>query len=92
VVERPRNAADMQQIVDRNLRRFLRFTSGYDGNGWPLGGAVRRSQLFRLLEDISGVDHVEALTLAPANADGDVELDPRQLPVWETLSVQVKRA
>lgn len=93
VVDRQRNTADMEQALLEALRRFLSLTRGYeDGRGWPLGRTLRRSQVFRVLEDVPGMDHVEALTLSPANAAGDVDLDPRQLPVWDSLVVQVKRA
>ncbi len=86
------NMADMEQAILQALRRFLSLTRGYeDGRGWPLGRTVRRSQIFRLLEDVPGMDHVESLSLSPANSAGDVELTPRQLPVWDSLLVQVKR-
>ena len=92
VVETQMNTADMEQAVLQALRRFLSLTRGYeDGHGWPLGRTVRRSQIYRLLEDVPGVDHVESLSLSPANSAGDVELTPRQLPVWDSLLVQVKR-
>ncbi len=92
-MDRQRNTADMEQALLEALRRFLSLTRGYeDGRGWPLGRTLRRSQVFRVLEDVPGMDHVEALTLSPANAAGDVDLDPRQLPVWDSLVVQVKRA
>jgi hypothetical protein len=93
VVERQMNTADMEQTILQALRRFLSLTRGYeDGRGWPLGRTVRRSQIYRVLEDVPGMDHVESLSLSPANASGDVELIPRQLPVWDSLVVQVKRA
>jgi hypothetical protein len=93
VVERQMNTADMEQAILQALRRFVSLTRGYeDGRGWPLGRTVRRSQIYRVLEDVPGMDHVESLSLSPANASGDAELDPRQLPVWDSLVVQVKRA
>ena len=93
VVERQMNTADMEQAILQALRRFLSLTRGYeDGRGWPLGRTVRRSQIYRVLEDVPGMDHVQSLSLSPANASGDVELTPRQFPVWDTLIVQVRRA
>jgi hypothetical protein len=93
VVERQMNTADMEQAILQALRRFLSLIRGYeDGRGWPLGRTVRRSQIYRVLEDVPGMDHVQSLSLSPANASGDVELTPRQFPVWDTLIVQVRRA
>jgi hypothetical protein len=82
--------ADLAAAVDSVLRSYFSPTRGYDGRGWPLGRGVRRSQLYRVLEEVPGVDHVAELTLSPAPS-GDVELDPSQLPVWQTLDVKVKR-
>jgi hypothetical protein len=95
VVDPERNTAAMTDVVRRRLRAFLGVVhGGFDGKGWPLGGSVYRSKLFRLLEDLDGVDHVEALTLAPADANGDVALDPLSLPALALngLSVTVVRA
>jgi len=66
---------------------------GFDGNGWPLGGSVYRSKIFRLLEAVDGVDHVESLALSPADANGDVALGPLSLPAvaLNGLAVSVVR-
>ncbi len=92
VIDRERNTLDMGKAIEAALRAHLGVETGYDGGGWPLGRAVRRSQLYELLEGLAGVDHVESITLTPASATGDVELLPRELPVWDSLSVLVKRA
>ena len=95
VVDRERNTAEMSDVIRRRLRAFLGVIhGGFDGKGWPLGGSVYRSKLFRLLEDLDGVDHVETLTLAPGDANGDVALDPLSLPAlaMNGLSVTVVRA
>ena len=93
VVDSQSNTAQMAQAVDTALRGYLSITHGYDDHrGWPLGRRVRRSQLYRVLEDMVGVDHVESLSLTPANAQGDVELLPRELPVCGSLNISVKRA
>jgi hypothetical protein len=102
VIESQRSTAQMATAVRAALRDYLSITSGYDdGRGWPLGRRVRRSQIFRVLEDVPGVDYVESLALSPANADGDIELGPLDLPAWDgdvtapsstALTVQVRRA
>lgn len=91
-VDSQSNTTQMAEAVQAVLRGYLSITRGYDdGRGWPLGRRVRRSQLYRVLEDMPGVDHVESLTLTPANARGDVELTARQLPVWDSLVVTIQR-
>jgi len=93
VADGQRNVAEMRTAVERALSAFLSLTEGHqDKKGWPLGATVRRSHLFDVLEGVPGVDHVELLSLSAAGALGDVELGPLQLPVWESVLVQVRRA
>jgi hypothetical protein len=95
VQESQGNAVQIARAVDQALRKYLDISKGYDdGRGWPLGRPVRRSQLFRLLEAVPGVDYVLSLALTPANSDGDVALAVDELPVWglpPALDIQVKR-
>jgi hypothetical protein len=91
VVSGERNAPDRAQAIERALRDFLSLTHGHYGTGWPLGTSVRRSQLYRVVEDVAGVDHVDSLTLQDATEEGDVEIGARQLPVWDNLVVLVRR-
>jgi hypothetical protein len=94
VIDRDRNISEMTDLITMRLRAFLGVTrGGFDGKGWPLGGSVHRSKLFRLLEDLDGVDHVETLTLSPADPNGDVLLDALSLPALALngLSVTVSR-
>lgn len=96
VVQQPQSdAAQLARAVEAALRQYLSITRGYDdGRGWPLGRPIRRSQLYQLLEALPGVDYVASLTLSPANTLGDVELGPRELPVWglgTALDIQVQR-
>jgi hypothetical protein len=81
-VDRERSTDAMAAAITARLRSFLgTVRGGFDGSGWPLGGSVYRSKIFRLLEDIDGVDHVDSLALAPADANGDVVLGSLSLPV-----------
>jgi hypothetical protein len=91
-VARERNTDEMTALIKGQLRKFLGVIHGdFDGKGWPLGGSVYRSKLFRLIEEIDGVDHVEILTLAPADALGDIPVGPIALPALDGLSVSVVR-
>jgi hypothetical protein len=89
-----RNIDDMRHIIISRIREFLRIVGGgFDGKGWPLGGGVYRSKLYRLIEDLDGVDHVEDLSLAPADGNGDVLLPTLALPAIskDGLTVSVAR-
>jgi predicted phage baseplate assembly protein len=94
-VTRDRNTGEMTDTITARLREFLGVTGGgFAGKGWPLGGSVYRSKIFRLLEGIDGVDHVESLALSPADANGDVALGPLSLPAiaLNGLAISVVRA
>ncbi|MGH6913785.1 MAG: hypothetical protein ACREH3_08780 [Geminicoccales bacterium] len=93
VIDSDRETASMRSSVEHTLGDYLHALSGGDdGEGWPLGTSIRRSKLFRLIEELDGVDHVAALTLSPANAQGDVEIGLQSLPVLDSLSIAVERA
>ncbi len=62
---------------------------GVEGRGWPLGRHVFRSQLFRMIEDADGVDHVASLSLGPADGSGNVVLGPQDLPLLAWLDLTV---
>jgi hypothetical protein len=92
VVHGDRNVADMRAALRRRVYDFLSLVRGdTDGRGWRLGRSVYRSQLFRLLEDTDGVDHVAALTLSPANAFGNVDIGLHELPLLQQLTLSVVR-
>jgi Baseplate J-like protein len=55
-------ASAIEQTVSQRLIQFLNpLTGGFDGNGWDFGRAPHRSDFYRLLESISGIDHVHTL-------------------------------
>jgi hypothetical protein len=92
VVRGDRNVTDMRAALRRRIYGFLSLLSGdVDGRGWRLGRRVYRSQLFRLLEDVDGVDHVAALTLSPADAFGNVGIGPHELPLLQQVTLTVVR-
>jgi hypothetical protein len=50
--------------VKEVLARFLHpLTGGVDGRGWPWGGKPHLSSLYRCIEAIPGLDHVQTLTV-----------------------------
>ena len=93
VIDSDREVASTRLSVEQTLGDYLHALSGGDdGEGWPLSASIRRSKLFRLIEELDGVDHVAMLTLSPANPQGDVEIGPQSLPVLDSLSIVVERA
>lgn len=48
--------ADREQAIMTALDAFLDPLRGYDGNGWPFGRPVYRSELYDLISRVDGVD------------------------------------
>lgn len=62
---------DLASVVEREARRrlaafFHPVSGGPEGQGWDFGRAVSISDVSALLEDISGLDHLENLQLTTA--------------------------
>ncbi len=90
-----RNLARVEVELRKRVYDFLSPIGGdFDKRGWRTGRDVYRSQLFRLLEDADevGVDHVETMTLSPADAQGNVAVGPHELPLLQALTLTVIRA
>ena len=56
-------AALRERIIAALDRFFHPLTGGPDGQGWPLGRDVYRSEVLQLLDEVPGVDHVLSLEL-----------------------------
>jgi phage-related baseplate assembly protein len=58
---------DSQSLIDQAQAKLDAFfhplTGGQDGNGWPIGRDVYRSEVMALLNSISGVTHVDDVAL-----------------------------
>lgn len=92
IVFKDRNTAEMEAALRKKLFEFLSILNGdFDGRGWRLGRDVYRSQIFRVLEEVDGIDYVKLLVLSPANAVGNVTIGPNQLPVLQNLVLSVDR-
>jgi hypothetical protein len=59
---------------------FHPLRGGPDGDGWPLGRGVYRSEVFYILESIPHVDFVASITLENRPDEDYVELKPLDLP------------
>lgn len=57
-------AVPVKKAVQQRLNQYLHpLTGGPNGTGWDFGRSVYRSDLYSMLESISGVDHAENLTI-----------------------------
>jgi hypothetical protein len=77
---------DVRSRVIAALRTYLHpVTGGGDGSGWPFGRAVHLSDLYRLLDGVTGVDFVsptpdlDPLTVAAALSDRLIRNDALQV-------------
>lgn len=67
-------ASEVEQAVMQHLTRFLHpLTGGFEGTGWEFGREPYKSDFYRLLEGISGVDHIR--TLQVIDGTGTAEVD-----------------
>jgi len=69
-----------QNKIIEALNDFLDpLKGGEDGNGWPFGRAVYRSEIYSLIENVEGVDCVQSVNLESAqkkvNDLGNIEAD-----------------
>ncbi|MGA7411295.1 MAG: putative baseplate assembly protein, partial [Bryobacteraceae bacterium] len=56
-------AVEVQLAVARILKLFLHPMTGFHGSGWDFGRLPAKSDLYALVETVSGVNHVRALEL-----------------------------
>jgi len=57
-------AATVQALAARQLDDFFHpLTGGAEGDGWPVGRDVYRSEVLALLQELPGVHHVDELSL-----------------------------
>lgn len=58
-----------RQQAEKEIRQFFHpLTGGKDGKGWPFGRDVYVSDVYKVLEQVPGVDYVEAVELMPNDA------------------------
>lgn len=81
----------LQQNVEQAIRRFLSdLQGGADATGWQFGRPVFRSELYQLIEDIAGVDHVRQLLLNDDEAVDEIPLSsPDSLITLSDLRVTI---
>lgn len=71
---------EVEVAVSRVLARFLHpLTGGLEGEGWDFGRKPHKSDLYALLEDTPGVDHVIALRVGEFKERADAATTDRFL-------------
>jgi hypothetical protein len=81
VIFKERNSGEMRRTIAQRITGFMDIlTGGFDQKGWPTGRNLYKSHLYRLVEDIDGVDYVKSLTIG-APGDNYVEIAENELPV-----------
>lgn len=91
-IKKEQNEIDMEKTIRQKIYDLLDIINGYfDKRGWPLGRNVYESEIYRLIEDIDGVDHVSALKLLPSSVNGDIEIKEHQLPALKSLNIGIER-
>jgi hypothetical protein len=81
VARKPNTLADtIWKSVENKLRQFMDpINGGPDRNGWPFGRNVYKSELFNLIENIDGIDHVKGIVFDGSPTKPSVEIGERQL-------------
>jgi hypothetical protein len=73
---------DVELAVSFAITRFLHpITGKRDGSGWEFGEEPNRSELFAVIEDVPGVDHVRELQLTTTEPRRNA-LRERQFLIW----------
>lgn len=82
------------EAIQETLDEFLDPLSGFDGDGWPFGRPVYRSELFATIEGVEGVDCVTDLSISATGehsmVDGDVHIRPTALVYSQGHDVRVR--
>ena len=63
----------LKERIKKNLKEFFHPLNGgpdVGGKGWPFGRDVYASEVFQVIEDTDGVEHVESLDLRTTDAGG----------------------
>ncbi len=89
------DAAQRTDAVRRTLDAFLHPLTGYEGDGWPFGRSVYRSEVIATVEGVEGVDCVVDVDLTTDRRSrkttaGDVRLARAELPYSLSHRVDVR--
>ncbi len=80
VIEEVKKAEEIKENADKEIEWFfhpLHSEKYWDGKGWPFGKGVYISELYKILDDLEGVDYVENVQIN--NSDSGIDLADNQL-------------
>jgi hypothetical protein len=82
----------LKQQMETAIRTALHpLFGGVDGKGWAFGRAIHKSDLYRVVEGLDGVDYVEDLTLVDEDLKRPcVQLELREDELVHVVDVEVK--
>jgi hypothetical protein len=85
------NVTTLAGSIRKGIARFVDPYVGWlDGEGWPFGRKVYRSELYQQIEGIAGVDHVETLLINGDATGFAVDVGEFGLVCLSDLSVTVR--
>lgn len=94
VIFKERHEDQMRKTIRTHILNFMDILNGgHDKKGWPTGGDVYKSHLYRLVEDIEGVDYVKSLSFGIGTGTNVIPIGENQLPLlpFDNLTVNVER-
>jgi predicted phage baseplate assembly protein len=82
--------ADIVEKGREGLTQFFHpLTGGPNGDGWPMGRAVHKSEVYYLLEKVEGVDYVRTVVFNGSNWLDRIEMGDTQLPYLREPNIRV---
>ena len=76
-----------KELHDRLNNYFHPLSGGRDGRGWPFGRSVSVFELYHLIENVEGIEHVESIVM---NGDSNLrEILVRDLPQLESVEIEL---
>jgi hypothetical protein len=78
-----------QQINDKLEQFFHPLTGGLYGRGWPMGRAVHLSELYYLIENVTGVDYVDMLILDNTPGKDRIPIPGTSFPYLKEIDVKI---
>lgn len=86
---------DREAAIEEALETFLDPLRGFQGDGWPFGRTIYRSELYEEVEDVSGVDCVTQLAVRDlddpgVDTDGNLVIEETELVALEDCTVTAR--
>lgn len=82
----------VKRVIEDEFKQFMHpLHGGPEAHGWPMGRTVHISEMYYLLEQIEGVDHVEKIKMRAQKNRGWVEkikVAPYAFPYFKEINVR----